>query len=246
MYSYTRLTLSLERIVLAVLAALTAIGVPLAYDTRLFRAYISESGPIENLTVVALIGGSFVCFRRIWRLRGQRSTLFLAATALLAVLFLVAAGEELSWGQHFLGFKAPEFFRQHNAQRETNLHNMRAHGVKITHLMDIGIVIFAVAYCSLLPVGYRLYPRVRRLTAALAIPVPQTRHVVWLAVLAFVAWVTPSKFGRGEVLELVTSTMFFLITAVPLNAAAVGEDADRYRESAGAPAVKGRPNVTRR
>jgi hypothetical protein len=30
-----------------------------------------------------------------------------------------------------------------------------------------------------------------------------------------------------------------LITAVPLNAAAFGEEADHHRESAGAPAVKG-------
>jgi hypothetical protein len=230
----------LERIILAVLAALTAMGFELAvYDARLFRAYISESGPIENLTVAALIGGSFVCFRRIWRLRGQRSSLFLAATALLGALFLVAAGEELSWGQHVLGFKAPVFFQQYNAQREVNLHNMRVRGVKITQLIDTGIVIVAVASCSLLPVGYRMYPRVRRLTDALAIPVPQARHVVWLAVLAFAAWATPSKFGRGEVLELVTSTMLFLITAVPLNAAAFGEEADHHRESAGAPAVKG-------
>ena len=142
-------------------------------------------------------------------------------------------------GQHVLGFKAPEFFQQYNAQREANLHNMRVRGVKITQLIDRGIVIVAVAYCSLSPAGYRVYLRVRRLTDALAIPVPQARHVVWLAVLAFVARATPSKFGRGEMLELVTSTIFFLITAVPVNAAAFGEEADRYRESAGAPAVEG-------
>src|SRR6266508_56087 len=108
-----------ERIVLVLLAALTAIGVALAvYDARLFRVYTSEDGAIENLTVAALLGGAVVCCRRIWRLRAGRSLLFLASTALLGVLFVAAVGEELSWGQHFVGFKTPEFFQQPNAQRE--------------------------------------------------------------------------------------------------------------------------------
>src|SRR4029434_4560580 len=97
-----------------------------------------------------------------------------------------------------LGFKAPMFFQQYNAQREVNLHNMRVRGVKITQLIDMGIVIVAVASCCLLPVGYRMYPRIRRLTDALAIPVPQARHVVWLAVLACGAWATPPKVGARE------------------------------------------------
>src|SRR6266508_56095 len=125
-----------ERIVLVLLAALTAIGVALAvYDARLFRVYTSEDGAIENLTVAALLGGAVVCCQRIWRLRAGRSLLFLASTALLGVLFVAAVGEELSWGQHFVGFKAPEFFQQHNAQREMNLHNLVVRGVKINRLV---------------------------------------------------------------------------------------------------------------
>src|SRR5687768_1128450 len=95
-----------ERIVLAVLAALVVIGLALAlYDAHLFRLYTNEEGPIENLTVVALLGGAWVCFRRAWRLRRGRRALFLAATVLLGVLFVGAAGEELSWGQRLFGFE---------------------------------------------------------------------------------------------------------------------------------------------
>ena len=218
----------LERVTLAVLAALTAIGVVLAlYDARLFRAYTSETGPIENLTVVALVGGAVVCFRRLWRLRRRRSALFLLATALLGTLFVVAAGEELSWGQRLLGFQSPEFFAQHNAQREANLHNLVAGGVKLNRLVfGTGLFIAVLVYCSLFPVGYRRWPSVRRLADALAVPVPRARHIAWYAALALVATLIPSKF-KWEVLELVSATIFLLITALPLNAGAFAEEPER-------------------
>ena len=218
----------LERVTLAVLAALTAIGVVLAlYDARLFRVYTSETGPIENLTVAVLVGGAVVCFRRLWRLRRRRSALFLLATALLGTLFVVAAGEELSWGQRLLGFQSPEFFAQHNAQREANLHNLVAGGVKLNRLVfGTGLFIAVLVYCSLFPVGYRRWPSVRRLADALAVPVPRTRHIAWYAALALVATLIPSKF-KWEVLELVSATIFLLITALPLNAAAFGEEPER-------------------
>jgi hypothetical protein len=215
----------LERLALWTVACLTAVGMGLAvHDAHLFRRYTSETGPIENLTVVMLLAGAVVCFRRAWRLRGRRSALFLTATVLLGLLFVAAAGEELSWGQRFLGYKAPEFFRAHNAQRETNLHNMVVKGVKINRLVfGSGLLIFVLAYCAILPVGYRRWAWLRRLADALAVPVPRPRHIVWYAVLALGAYVTPSKF-LWEVLELVTATMFCLFTALPLNADAFQPD----------------------
>ena len=47
---------------------------------------------------------------------------------LLYVVFalgaLFAALEEISYGQHFLGWQSPRWFVEQNAQRETNLHNL--------------------------------------------------------------------------------------------------------------------------
>ena len=42
----------------------------------------------------------------------------------LTVLLFVACGEELSWGQHWLGFETPEAIKELNAQDEVNLHNL--------------------------------------------------------------------------------------------------------------------------
>lgn len=46
------------------------------------------------------------------------------ALAGLALFFFVAAGEELSWGQHLLGFDTPEGLKNANVQQEFNLHNL--------------------------------------------------------------------------------------------------------------------------
>jgi hypothetical protein len=224
----------IERLVLGVVAALTAIGMAVAlYDGTLFRAYTSEASPVENLTVVMLLAGAVICFRRVGRLAGRRTWLFVAATALLGVLYVLAAGEELSWGQHVLGFKAPEFFKSHNAQGETNLHNVVVKGVKLNRLVfGTGLFIFVLGYCVVLPVGYRRWPWLRRLADAVALPIPRTRHLVWYAALALAANLTPSKF-KWEVLELVSATMFCLFTALPLNADAFRADPDRPPTSRG-------------
>jgi hypothetical protein len=215
----------IEGIVLAALALLTVLGMVLAAsDAELFRIYTREDGVVENATVAGLLGGAAVCFRRLWRLRARRSRLFLAATALLGVLLVAAAGEELSWGQHFLGFKAPDFFQQHNAQREANVHNLVVQGVKINRLIfGTGLFVAVVAYCSLLPLGYRRWPTLRHLVDALAVPVPRTRHIAWYAALALLASLIPSKY-RWEVVELVSATIFCLIIALPLNTATFTPD----------------------
>lgn len=41
----------------------------------------------------------------------------------LGFIFILGALEELSWGQHLLGFESVDLFSQHNKQQETNLHN---------------------------------------------------------------------------------------------------------------------------
>ncbi len=224
----------LERLVLGVVAALSVIGLGVAlYDATLYRAYTSEAGPVENLTVAMLLAGAFICFRRVRRLAGRRPGLFVAATALLGVLYVLAAGEELSWGQHFLGFKAPEFFQSHNAQHETNFHNIMVNGVKLNRLIfGTGLLIFVLTYCVVLPVAYRRSPRIRGLVDALAMPIPQTRHLLWYAALALVTELTPSKY-KWEVMELLSATMFCLFTALPLNADAFRADPDRSATSRG-------------
>ena len=55
---------------------------------------------------------------------------------LLAILFIFAFGEEISWGQRIFGFETPEYIREINIQEEFNLHNLEIFHGKTTEGED--------------------------------------------------------------------------------------------------------------
>lgn len=75
----------------------------------------SEQGVFEVLSVVCLVLIGLRALREI-----PRHTAWLVP----ASLALLAAGEEASWGQHWLGFEPPEWLAAANRQGEANLHNL--------------------------------------------------------------------------------------------------------------------------
>ena len=76
-----------------------------------------EDGPVENASALfwfsssMLMGAAFFRSRVIWHL-------------LLAIVFFLCFGEEISWGQRVLGFSTPEYFQHRNLQGEFNIHNL--------------------------------------------------------------------------------------------------------------------------
>jgi hypothetical protein len=76
-----------------------------------------EDGPVENasaffwLISCGLVGAAFLRSQVIWHL-------------LLAFVFFLCFGEEVSWGQRIFGFSSPGYFTEHNLQGEMNIHNL--------------------------------------------------------------------------------------------------------------------------
>ena len=216
--------MSLNRVEVAVVVSLfnfLLFGLLLARtDLQYFNeVYTLEDGVVESLSVVALLGAAGVCFQRFFSLRKERSGLFLASLLAFAAVFIFGAGEELSWGQRLLGIESSEFFKAHNAQAETNLHNLVVGGVKINKLVFGTLLAVAIVlYVVVLPILYRKVDGIRKLTDALAIPVPRLVHLlVYLAAFAIAAGV-PSK-RHGELLELAGCFLFLLIVLYPANRA---------------------------
>ena len=94
-------------------------------DRPFYQRWIDgELGLIELATVVVLAPG-VVLGALIWRRREQlpdwRLRLWMPLVALGCLYF---AGEELSWGQHLLGWQTPEPMQAINDQQETNIHNI--------------------------------------------------------------------------------------------------------------------------
>jgi len=84
----------------------------------------SEFGFIEIATPLILIP-AIICgvkiFRKRHKLPNKLLTFWFVMVTLGSVYF---AGEDLSWGQHYIGWETPEHIAELNKQEETNLHNM--------------------------------------------------------------------------------------------------------------------------
>jgi hypothetical protein len=70
---------------------------------------------------------AIVCGVKIFRNRhtlpNKLLTIWFVMVTLGCVYF---AGEDLSWGQHYIGWETPEHIAEINKQEETNLHNMNS------------------------------------------------------------------------------------------------------------------------
>jgi hypothetical protein len=110
-------------------------------------------GIAEHGTVLVLLPGIVAGIAVLWRHR-KRVPLWLVGWIVgwtLACIYF--AGEEASWGQHYLHWGTPETLVSVNDQRETNLHN-------VSHWFDQKprtlVELWAVVAGLLLPVWWRL------------------------------------------------------------------------------------------
>jgi uncharacterized membrane protein YfcA len=87
-----------------------------------------EDGPIESLGAFFLLTASVLFFTSYFQSSGPDKD----ATSLrskknsyliLALLFFVGFGEEISWGQRIIGWETPKYLQEINRQKETTLHN---------------------------------------------------------------------------------------------------------------------------
>ena len=114
--------------------ALIVLYLVLCYATlfasaRIVGAITEEDGVFEYLGAVGLLAAGVLFSMAFVRSRtaenraalGRPARLFLLA---LGALFLLGAGEELSWGQRLLGLETPEGIAAANRQHEINLHNL--------------------------------------------------------------------------------------------------------------------------
>ncbi|MEY3234183.1 MAG: hypothetical protein RL230_1454 [Pseudomonadota bacterium] len=87
-----------------------------------------DGGFVETATV-AFYGCAIACavilFRRASTIYGHQSAPAWRVLLMLGILgFIGMIGEEISWGQHWLGFATPEGLAEINLQHESNVHNL--------------------------------------------------------------------------------------------------------------------------
>lgn len=179
---------------------------------------VVEDGFTEWATVVALFIAMLACLGRVWRLRHARPRLFLVNTMMLGIIFLFGAGEEISWGQRIIGFESSAFFETHNAQKETNLHNLEIGDIKINRLVfGLGFGVAMLVYLLVILPLYARDRRVRDWLDRMAVPVPPAHQVAaYLGILLLTQGLMESP-KKGELMEFSFALLFMLTVLYPAN-----------------------------
>lgn len=211
--------LLLDRLALALIAiTLVAAFVIAQVSPEYFRdEFAAEDRLVENGTAIFLFVAALVLFWRARQFAGQGVRAAAALTVLYALLFVFAAGEEISWGQRIFGWGTPEFFAENNYQNETSLHNLTVGGYRLGRTL-FGSVLTAVLllYLVVLPLLYRRVRVITRLADRLAVPVPRMHHGV-IAVVASLVVAAIDARRNWEVYELVFALLAVSIFLRPQN-----------------------------
>jgi len=145
-----------------------------------------EDGPFETFGALCFLTSSFMFLSLYIKEKRGNQLLFFTTKRnvfflLLALVFFLAFGEEVSWGQRLLGFETPEQLAKINRQGEFNIHNINIfHGrdaagnrkSDLALLLNIDRLfsLFWLIYCVVIPVGVRLHQGMERHLSRLNLP----------------------------------------------------------------------------
>jgi hypothetical protein len=102
--------------------ALCGLGISLAAPEWVPAALSREDGPVEWASFACFLVGAMCALAAAWRLWPARRPVLLAVA--FAAVLVVAAGEEISWGQRLFDVETPAVLVDGNRQDELNLHNL--------------------------------------------------------------------------------------------------------------------------
>lgn len=201
-----------------VLGVTVAGAIVASIDQQMFMDYFTvEDGLVETLTAVFLLVSGGMMLFRTFSLRSGKSVWFLITSLFISLLFIFVGGEELSWGQRIFEVESSEFFKDNNAQAETNLHNLVVGDVKLNKLI-FGKLLTAVLfiYTLLFPLFYVKSEFFKKWIDYFYVPIPKFHQsAVFVISSLIIALLSVSR--KWEVLEFGTSIVFFLVLFSPLN-----------------------------
>ena len=169
------------------------IGLELTLPWETLALMHSENGPHELLQFLIISIGFILAVSILLKIDFKSQKPLYAWVSLAAISCLYVAGEEVSWGQHFLSWTTPEFWQAVNDQQETNLHNTSSWlDQKPRLLLEIGVVI-----------GGLLIPWLRVKKPGL---IPEKFSIIyppaWLGVIALLAIFIKLSEKIGESMDM--------------------------------------------
>ena len=150
------------------LAAALALIVAAHLDLHVYEAQVgSETGILETSHVLIPLISAVICLRILARPDARRGRLIFTWIVLALLGNIYLAGEEASWGQHYLGWLTPEAWQALNDQGETNLHNTSSWlDQKPRTLLEMGVIVGGIV----IPLLALVRPGLRQGRFALFLP----------------------------------------------------------------------------
>jgi len=214
---------AVEKIVYPLIALLLVVGSTAAFiDPEYYTLVLAkEDGPIEWLTVIGLLLSCAVALHRVFTLRKSKNAGFIAVWAFLALVCFFGAGEEISWGQRIFNIESSEWFKQNNAQQETNLHNLVVEGKKVNKIIFSALLgLSLLVYLLVFTFAYRKFDGFKRFCDSLGVPIAHYHHVIAWFTVAIVAEGLIKGVGRSsELFESAAVFVFLLNISFPYNKA---------------------------
>jgi ABC-type multidrug transport system fused ATPase/permease subunit len=199
-------------------------------DVQILAMLTAEGALIETVGAAAFFVGA-VFWGIAWLRSGQlnnrsRYTTFKRLCyVVLMLLFVVAAGEEISWGQRLFHIAAPEYIQEINVQEEFTLHNMQFWGIDMAHLTRRVFNVAWFTFLVIIPVLCAIHEPLR-LRIAQWIPLfpwwmslPFLFNYAFLRVLFLVtALLQRQSFNRGiNEIQETNFAVLFLVLALYTN-----------------------------
>ena len=181
------------------------------------EVYTVEDGFVENGSAIFLLASSLLLLVRFFKLFKHKDLFWKVGILAMAFVFFFGAGEEISWGQRIFNVESSAYFLEHNAQGETNLHNLVVEDTKINKLIFSQLLtVVLVIYLIITPFLYRKFEWVKKLANKFAVPIVQWHHTIsFLVGTALLVFISSNR--KWEIYELAFSVIFLLIFIKPFN-----------------------------
>ncbi len=163
---------------------------------------MGEDNLVEWASSVAWFAAAIAAAVLGLRLLRRQQPLVGCLWLLVAVVAVVAGGEEISWGQRVFGFGTPDSVAKHNHQGEVTIHNLSS----LNNLLRLSMLVIGV-YGSFFAYAARArFGDAHRLTVDLLLPPVFLSGAFLLMALYRIAWAvllapeplreTPASFGE--------------------------------------------------
>lgn len=191
-------------------------------DAAHFEFLVAEDSFYENLTALFLFLTSISLFFRFFKYQKYYGIWWKIGVLLMAVALFFGAGEEISWGQRIFDIQSSDFFKENNAQQETNLHNMVVDGVKLNKLIfsNLMSICFGI-YFLVLPVLWTKSQKMKTWIDRFGISVARPFHIIIFLFVTALILIPINHNRKWEIWEYAFALIMFLIVYNPWNRAEI-------------------------